>query len=379
MAAYTYLACDLMTNAILAELPLSSVSYENRLNGAGTFTGALMLGDPRVAAIDPIGSTQEARTALYVKRDNRLVWGGILWTRRYDSNTKLLQLGGQEFWSYFAHRIIVPPSLGQIVYLATDQIVIATFLLNNAMGVPGGNPGSKATPPSGFQFAGQLNCGGVAGLVDFQAFDYELKTVSSEVETLAQAQAGFDFAVDVAFDANGNPAKYITFNYPRRGIGVGNSGLVFDSPGNIMSYQWPEDGTKMANSVYLYGAGAGNTMLRASQADPSLLDAGYPLLDTSSSYKGTTSQGVLNSFVTAELTAYRVPLTLPVLEVNPAQDPVLGSYTVGDECRVRITDERFPVPNNVIDAPFRIVGIKVQPQETQVETVTLTLTNPWTG
>src|ERR1700758_54694 len=145
---YTFLFCDLMTNAVLAEIPLSQVSFENRLNDAGTFSGVLTLGDPRIAALDPFGSTQPGRTAIYVDRGGKLVWGGVLWTRRFDSNSKALQLSGNEFWSYFKSRLI----LANLTFIGgsgassvgDDQLAIARYLINQAQATAGGNIGGFA-------------------------------------------------------------------------------------------------------------------------------------------------------------------------------------------------------------------------------------------
>src|ERR1700751_6160441 len=104
---YTFLACDLKTNAVLAELPFQNVSFENKLNDAGQFMGQLVLSDPNVQKIGPIAATQPGRTALYIDRAGKLVWGGIIWTRRYTNSSFILEITANEFWSYFAHRLIV--------------------------------------------------------------------------------------------------------------------------------------------------------------------------------------------------------------------------------------------------------------------------------
>ena len=51
--------------------------------------------------------------------------------------------------------------------------------------------------------------------------------------------------------------------------------------------------------------------------------------------------------------------------------PIYGTYGVGDECRVIITDNRFP---DTLDTVYRIVGLSVQPGEDGPERITLTLT-----
>src|SRR4029077_381962 len=166
------------------------------------------------------------------------------------------------------------------------------------------------------------------------------------------------------------------FSYPRRGAPALTTGLVFDLPGNVMAYRWPEDASRSGNNIVCYGTGSGGGMLLSSTADPSQLDGGYPLLELAVASKGQLLQAELDTFVSSQLSALKAPVALPELDVNPAFDPVLGSYTVGDECRLVFRDVRFP---NGLDAYFRIAGIKVTPQEAANEMVTLQLTNPFTG
>jgi hypothetical protein len=51
-------------------------------------------------------------------------------------------------------------------------------------------------------------------------------------------------------------------------------------------------------------------------------------------------------------------------------DPVFGTYQLGDDARIIITDSRFP---NTLDEIYRIVGLTVEPGEDGPERVTLTL------
>jgi hypothetical protein len=70
----------------------------------------------------------------------------------------------------------------------------------------------------------------------------------------------------------------------------------------------------------------------------------------------------------------------PKIVIPAYASPVLGSYKTGDECLLRITDDRFP--NNGsgfgLSQVYRIVAISVQPGEDGPERVTLTLTDPTT-
>jgi len=102
---YRYYLTNLMTNEVIAELPFSNVSYERVLRKAGGFSGTI----PVIAATekyDLYETTMPARTGLYVVRNDQCVWGGIIWSRKYDESSKSLTVDASEFTSYFYHRNI---------------------------------------------------------------------------------------------------------------------------------------------------------------------------------------------------------------------------------------------------------------------------------
>src|SRR3954462_6964694 len=99
MAVYTYYAADLMTGQLLDEIPLSDVSFTLPINDAGTLSATV----PLYSRSGLAQTLATARTALYVDRDGVLVWGGVLWTRRYDAKDTSLQLDALDFLSYLDH------------------------------------------------------------------------------------------------------------------------------------------------------------------------------------------------------------------------------------------------------------------------------------
>lgn len=342
MATYTYLACDLRTNAVLAELPLTGVRFGSVLNGSGTIGGQLALTDSRVRALDPISATLPARTALFVDRDGVLVWGGVLWTRRYENGR--LTLGGAEFLSYFARRRIVWAGAS---YAGVDQVAIARDLLMKAQAQPGGDIGVAV----GAETSGVLR--------DRIYPANEMKPVAEAVQQLAAVQGGFDFAIDVRYGAGGAPEKVFVPSYPRRGRTAVQTGHVFAYPGNVQDgYSWPEDGTELTTQTYAAGQGEGVAMKLASSAAPGLIDAGYPLLERVESYKDVADLTTLAAHAAADQAAFGGAVVLPVLPVRADLDPVLGSYITGDDARVQVEDERFPTG---LDTYLRIVAFDVTP------------------
>jgi hypothetical protein len=102
---YRYYLTDLLSNQVIAELPFTGVSYERVLRKAGGFSGSV----PVIEATkryDLYETTMPGRTGLYVLRNGQCVWGGIIWSRKYDESSKTLSVDASEFPSYFYHRFI---------------------------------------------------------------------------------------------------------------------------------------------------------------------------------------------------------------------------------------------------------------------------------
>jgi hypothetical protein len=104
-AQYRFFVTNLVTNSLIAEIPFKGVSYERALKGAGTFSGTIG-NSPETASLSLYESTMPGRTGLYVVRDGVCVWGGIIWSRSYNVNERVISVSASEFTSYFHHRRI---------------------------------------------------------------------------------------------------------------------------------------------------------------------------------------------------------------------------------------------------------------------------------
>lgn len=361
MTQYRYLFADLLTNQIIGELPLTGVNFTKQLNSIGTFNGHLLLSGVNAYGLNVDACTTPVRNALYVDRDNVLVWGGIVWGRQYDSASQTLSLQAQEFESYFQHRLVSTTQ----VFTNADQLTIAQSLVTAAQSVPNGDIGVIV----GTEISGVLR--------NATFFDYELKNVYQAVLDLSRSDNGFDFNIEVAYDGGFNPAKTLQFGYPRSGTIYSDTdpaALVFEFPaGNIVEYSYPEDGSTTANTVYAVGAGSNEGKRIAVASDATKLVDGWPVMETYTNYTDYTDLTLLGNLAAGQVAAVSTPPTTVQIVVPPFIDPVLGSYSVGDDCRLRIIDDRFPTG---LDATYRIVALNVTPGEDGPERATLTLTKP---
>jgi hypothetical protein len=366
MVAYRYLFADLLTNEIQAELPLTGVNFSQALNSGGALQGTLLLSGMS-AAQNAMVATVPGRSALYVDRDGVLVWGGIIWNRSYNSSSQRLTIAAGEFETYFNRRRIV----SNASFYNVDQLTVAESLVDTAQVATNGNIG-VITPTN------------ISGIPITRVFyGYEQKTVLSALQDLAKAgdgtagDTGFDFSIDVAYDASMTPTKTLAFGYPRLGnvySATSTTVPVFEFPaGNVLEYEYPEDGSLVANTIFATGAGSNEGKLIYSAADTTKLTEGWPLLEDSASYSDIIDATLIQNLAAAQVAAVSYPPTVLKIVANPTLDPVLGSYEVGDDARVRIIDDRFP---NGLDTVYRIVALNVTPGETGPERVTLTLSLP---
>ncbi|MEU9198844.1 hypothetical protein [Streptomyces sp. NPDC048332] len=345
---YTYLFCDLMTDTVIAELPLADVTYSTELNGIGTLTATIPY-NSETAPLDPETASTPGRTAIYVDRDGVIVWGGIVWTRQ-PSGRSSKQIQAAEFLSYYQHRYVkttlstdtsailntsyVPA--GQRLY--PDQKHTAWSLLAYANAQPYGNP--------------NINIDGFTGTATgigrpLTCYGFERPEIYKTIAELAASDDGFDFGIDVGWTpaANNNPpTRYRRAKcwYPRRGRDADSSGLVFvkGGPGSsILEYDWPEDGTATATEVSALGAGSGEAKVTAVAQQPDLLAAGWPLLEAVSTYDAVVDQAQIAGLAAAELTSRGGAQTNPTFTVTADDDPAFGSYGVGDEALFVIDPE----------------------------------------
>lgn len=363
---YTFLAVDLRTDTVLAELPLSGVTYSVELNGVGALRGFV----PVSAETIPLGvyaATEPARTAVWVDRDGVIMGCYIIWTREPADGG--FNIGGSELLSYYGRRLITTtlstdntqvvngayvPS-GQLMY--ADQRFLVWSLLRWAGLAAGGDIGVDINP---------LATDGATGITRSVTYPgWEYHQILSSISDLASADDGFDFGIEVGYSpgANGQPPhryKRARVWYPQRGVDASISGLSFYSGGigsSIISYDWPEDGTSFATARGATGAGTGPNTLTSYQVDTDLITAGFPLLEDAASYTSTTDQATLDGQANADLNASSVASTAPTFTVAADADPLLGTYWLGDSAVFSIDpDVRFP---DGYSGELRIVSIEV--------------------
>lgn len=371
---YSYTIHDLLTNRMLCEIPLNNVRYSKKLCDSGQMSGTYtvdLAGNANRPVKDPYDVTTPCRRCIYVWRDEVPQWGGIIWTRKYDSDTKQIQIAAGDWWSYFDHRKVLPlltfpvnPTyyVANLVttYSATDQNTIARNLLALAQSHTGGN-------------LGIVNSDTALSVItrDRTYHGYDNADVGTALRELASVINGPDMMFDVsrAPDASGNPVRQFRQGTPH--LGQQGSAWVWEFGGNLVSYTWPSDGTRFASRAFAAGSGMVQGTPIAVTEDSSIYSSGYPLIEVETMYTTTTDAATLQAHSDADQAAARLPVALPVLNVRGNMDPIVGAWDMGDDARVLIQDDFFV---NGIDTSMRIVAADITPPDGDAdEAVMLTM------
>jgi hypothetical protein len=350
---YAYYLTDLRDNEVIAELPLVGVSYATVLSNVGDFNGKITI-NPETNVYDVRRSTIPGQTGLYVLRDGRPVWGGIIWKRRYDETTRTVDIVASTFESYLGVRL---QPLTQF-FEDTDQLDIARWLLTNSTVTSRilANV-SNATSPR---------------LRERQFNSWERKTVLDEMTRLGNLIDGFDWNVVVGRDSQTREiSRTFEFFYPKRGVSADSSELLFEFPGSIRTFNVDEDAQAGANIVHAVGIGEGIDQLIATATAEDQIAAGYPEIEVVQDYNSVSEQETLQAHADEDLVRLTTPVTIFEVTVDARTDPALGSYEVGDWARFRIQDD-FITP--AIDQYARITAIEVTIDDgSGLEQVTITL------
>jgi hypothetical protein len=367
LATYRYLLTDIMSGRVISDaLTLNVSSYARTLSASADCSCTLDLSEPNVWHLtDPIAATEPRRTALWIVRDEQLVWGGIIWTRKYSSGNNLLDLTASTPESYFARRRI----RSTLTYTQVDQHTIAVALVNDAQAQAHGNIGVVVPTPAGSGRPPR----------DRTYLWHERATYLERIQQLAEVIDGPDFTIAPAWLSENVPGWYFNVGSP---IGA-TKNILWEFPGDITSYSWPEDGGSSANFWSAIGA-PDPTVADQTQAPPLIRDAqmpaewdvGIPLLEDVSTHSDVTDVNTLAGYAQANVKAAAGNRTVPEITLRLDEGDEIPS--LGDEAVIYITDPyRFP-PDPETGAPglatnVRVTAWSVSLQTGEPESVTLTV------
>ncbi len=342
MANITYIFGDILTGSILEEISLFGVSM-TRGFGSGDFRGAFQLDQTGKSNSDLIAATEEGRCFVVCERGPSVIWGGFVRTRTYQSQSKTLQLYCQAWEHYPEYRFMRSATFEN---LNTEQRNIFINLWAEMM-----------TDPNSIQFTLPSAMSDVV-LKSLTAKDFEFKYYRSLMDSLANADDGFDWTIDVQKVAGAYP-RSLRIGYPTLGA---TNPIDFDYPGSVVNY-W-NNGTMSGHGTHFYGVGSGegSTVLQQEVIHSDLISSGFPRFDAYVSFKDITSQEILTGLTTQAAIIRKPGVPIITIELKGDKEPEFGSYGLGDAARIHFDDPLHSEPvTQTIDT--RILGWEYYPPE----------------
>lgn len=336
-----YVFGDVLTGQIIMEYDCQGVYISASLE-ANDWRGTLHLDETGKENETTLAGTIPGRCFCVVYRNDQIIGDFIITSRTYQSQAKSMQLYGKGWKSYPYMRIIDQ----DLSYEDQDQIQVFLDLYTKL----------QADPNAPKVILPDYVASGVNLTFDVKAS--ETKKYGEIIDNFANGDTGFDWDV-VTSEASGVYTRKLVYGYPTLGSQADPSMVIFEYPGAITNY-WESESVGSSGGTHLFvvGGGEGDSTIQATVVHNDLLNFGYPRYDVDSSHKDITDLDQLVSIATKEAQIRKPPVSVITAEVKADEGIEFGSYSIGDTCRLIITDPRHP---ETLDKQTRILAWEYYP------------------
>lgn len=281
-----------------------------------------------LAALDP------GRCFLAVLEDETVLEAGPIWAWDY-THGGMLQVKATGMWSLFDHRFVMAaiasgfPSW-EVTYTGLSLGTIAKRLVQIALSQVGGD--LPIVLPAD-----------VAGTHERTYRGHELGTVRERLEQIMGVEGGPDIAFEPRLTEDRLGVEWV--------MRVGDPLLSQQGDDHVWDARVPHSGVgglsvqrdagELAQRAWATGAGMDESLLMARSTDVALLDAGFPLMETSVQRSTVEHQPTLQSWAEATRRAKARPWQTWTADIaaDAPGVPRLGSYRPGDWARVWVPSD----------------------------------------
>lgn len=373
MAAWRFLAFDLVTGLFLGELPVTGGSCADMLDPgddsfdltialdkSGTIDilaaieladddgeivtdddeSTFLFDDPTPISV-PVSNravtdaTRRGRTVIVFERNGAPLFSGIIWRRRYIAGSGTVAVAGAGLWSYY-NGFTRPPYSGAPATVTQDQFDWVRAWAAECTDV-------------------DITFDAVDSGVDRErVFDPDkpgpAKPYGELMREMAMLEDGFDFDIRVEYIA-GLADRRCRLFYPRRGRTVADGGPRFTYPGNVLGFSFDDDGTDMAATLLAVG-GEAEYRFSTTASRTDLIAAGWPAYSAYRERPDISDPATLTEFAESEI-AYLSGVDREVYGITVHPDGLArgdgtldgsyayGTWEIGDDCILVVENDPF--------------------------------------
>lgn len=323
MAKVNFVFGDIYTGRIDCEIPLFGASFVRGM-GLGELRGSFQLDMTGKQNVDLLSATQPGGNYVVCERDNQPMWGGLVWTRTYQSQAKIFQLYCRAFEHYPDRRLVRE----DLTYTGVDKRNVFIDLWRT---MQTDTNSLQIELPSDFP---------TEYPIDYTVLASEFKTYRSAMDEIANADDGFDWTIDTT-RVDGVYIQTLRIGYPTLGTTEESEAVIFDYPGSITNYWQNSSMATTGTHIYGVGSGEGGEMLVAEVIHEDLLDAHFLRYDLDVSMKSVNNLDLLTNLTIQQARIRKAPGTIITAEVKADQEPVFGGYGLGDVGIINFKDPRY--------------------------------------
>lgn len=340
--SYTLWVADTCTGRMLWELPAETLSWNNKLNDVGTITTSLSVEsiwdalsdqderDPRIMLREILSGPW--RFSLVLKWGNNAVWAGPYLTMSRPTPQHVV-LNGAEIAKIFSKRALIKPGAISAVDPTADTSFgpgatkshVAAALVSQALTGTGNSLPITVTDPGGSGTDARVYYG-----YDLAYYWDQLVALMAEVD-----------GPEIRFDPQitpGSDGDYVSWvmQVGTPYLGRDATTWVFDS--DVTSIVGMDaDSSSMAMGVWSSGTGQSRDKLIAHSTDTSLLNLGWPMLESvDNTHTSEIWYPILAAHNAGALDAYKQPVVSFNVMVAADSDPMAGTYRVGQDFSVDV-------------------------------------------
>lgn len=387
---YRYLLANLITGVIIDEVEFSDVSYSDKINAAGEFSGTV-----QATKYSPVYYLRRLTTpgnkALYIMRDDVPVWGGIVWDREFNQTDKKMTIKAFSFEIYLYHRVLWKSR----TYTDSDVFAVVRDLVNainvdfdSTENVIAGEPSPTYNGlggrPDNSDIGINLGTGSRGAVTSRDYRGIEVQLVGEVIDALSDnLNRNFEYRIVPTLSNNVFGKRLDLYVPPTDGL---STLLVFEYPGSIATYTWSDTMEGASTRYWVTGAGEGpNKRIQTWTNDTVLNGVGdngvddfsaFPVYDEVESSKHGSVKSTDRLAEYAQMYGKRTspPVTDWDVTVYGQLEPNVTLYQAGDWAKFIIKDPSFG-PTEAFTRRIEEKRVSVANGRDATETVQLVLTN----
>ncbi|AHH98338.1 hypothetical protein [Kutzneria albida] len=300
-------AVNTKTGQILTELPfVDSLSYSYKINDAGGGSVTVPLGGTGMSKADFEEISKPWHYSVAICYKQFVVQAGPVMGESYTDNQGKSQLTFAGMWKYLSKRLVLPPTWvagANPAVSGADTLYANTTWRNIAIQLVADTTTRNSLPI----VTPTLDA---ASTVTQQYYGYDMSLVADALTNVTSLSTNVELEFRPTFSAT---PGYIQWTLRAGSPRLGQIGApwVWDygDRGSLTSLDYATDGSMMEHADYARGSGSQYNLAIGTYYDPTLVTAGYPLLEgVNGANTQETNTTTLASYAQATVQTYAYPV-----------------------------------------------------------------------